>query len=335
MSGKRVAYAELYGELRRVLLKEGFAKERAELSARLFADASRDGVPSHGLNRFPGYVDDIRSGVIDASAEPIRTEGFGALERWDGRRGPGNLNAWQSMERAVALARMHGMGCVALKHTNHWMRGGAYGWQAAEAGCVGICWTNTMPNMPPWGSVEPKIGNNPLVLAVPRESGPIVLDTAMSQFSYGALKTHRSRGAALPVKGGYDARGELTDDPGAILESGRLLPIGYWKGSGLSVLLDLIAVLLSGGRSTLDIGEEGGEQRLSQVFLAFDLSALSGREPLREKVERVIDDLHKSLPVEGGGTVRYPGEDTLRRRDDALRNGVPVDPDIWERVLAL
>jgi 3-dehydro-L-gulonate 2-dehydrogenase len=86
------------------------------------------------------------------------------------------------------------------------MRGGTYGWQAAEAGVIGICWTNTMPNLPPWGGGEPCLGNNPLVIAVPRKGGHVVLDMAMSQFSYGALESYRSRGEMLPVDGGFDVR---------------------------------------------------------------------------------------------------------------------------------
>ena len=178
---------------------------------------------------------------------------FGALERWDGRSGPGNLNAYAAMERAMALSREHGVGCVALGNTNHWMRGGTYGWQAAEAGLIGICWTNTMPNLPPWGATEPCIGNNPLVIGVPRAKGPVVLDMAMSQFSYGALESYRKRGEALPVDGGFDADGNLTRDAGAIEASQRLLPVGYWKGSGLAVVLDAMAAMLSLGKATHQI----------------------------------------------------------------------------------
>src|SRR5437588_13113534 len=121
----------------------------------------------------------IRRGVIDVHARPVCVERRGALERWDGRRGPGNLNAHDSMERAIELSREHGLGCVALSDTNHWMRGGGYGWQAAEAGVVGICWTNTMPNLPPWGAGEPRLGHNPLVGAGPRPRGPVVLGRGM------------------------------------------------------------------------------------------------------------------------------------------------------------
>ena len=114
-----------------------------------------------------------------------------------GGGGPGNLNAQASMSRAMALGREHGIGCVALGNTNHWMRGGTYGWQAADAGMIGICWTNTLANLPAWGAKMPGLGNNPLVIAVPRPEGHVVLDMAMSQFSYGALaRVPRGRKAA-------------------------------------------------------------------------------------------------------------------------------------------
>ena len=167
----RIPYQELCDVLRKILLKIGFEVERAELCARLFTDSSRDGVYSHGLNRFPRFIEMIKRGLVDIQAKPELTGNFGALERWDGLQGPGNLNAYSSMERAIALCRQSGIGCVALANTNHWMRGGSYGWQAADAGVIGICWTNTMPNLPPWGASEPRLGNNPLVIAVPRVDG--------------------------------------------------------------------------------------------------------------------------------------------------------------------
>ena len=181
----RVSYQELFDALLRVLLKLGFEPERARLCAQLFADTTRDGVYSHGLNRFPRFVAMIRNGSIDIHAQPELVMGSGPLERWDGKIGPGNLNAHHCMDRTIALAREQGMGCVALANTNHWMRGGSYGWQAADAGMIGMCWTNTLPNLPPWGAADPRVGNNPLVIAVPRADGHVVLDMAMSQFSYG------------------------------------------------------------------------------------------------------------------------------------------------------
>ncbi len=266
----RVAFEEMRNVLTRALLKLGFEPARAQLCARLFAETSRDGVGSHGINRFSRFVEQIKKGVVDIHASPERVLRAGALERWDGRRGPGNLNAHACMERAIALCRENGIGCVALANTNHWMRGGTYGWQAVDAGVIGICWTNTMANLPPWGARKARIGNNPLVIAVPRAEGPVVLDMAMSQFSIGALQSYRMRGEELPVDGGFDADGKLTRDPAAIEASRRLLPMGYWKGSGLAVVLDLLAAILSGGAATCDIPAHRGDA---------DLAGLSGDRP--------------------------------------------------------
>ena len=257
----RIPYQELFDNLLRVLLKLGFEPERARRCAQLFAETTRDGVYSHGLNRFPRFVAQIQNGIINIHAQPELVAASGALERWDGRLGPGPLNAYQSMERAMALSREHGMGCVALANTTHWMRGGSYGWQAAEAGFIAICWTNTMPNLPPWGASDSRIGNNPLVIAVPRSGGHIVLDMAMSQFSYGALASYRMRGEPLPVEGGFDREGRLTRDPAAIEASNRPLPIGYWKGSGLALMLPPFAdtsIRCPGGRENTPSTREAG-----------------------------------------------------------------------------
>jgi 3-dehydro-L-gulonate 2-dehydrogenase len=325
----RVSFEELQQTLRRVLLKVGFEQGRAELCARLFAETDRDGVYTHGLNRFPRLLEMIGKGLVDVTASAVCVEAHGALERWDGRSGAGNLNAYEAMARAVELSRQHGVGCVALRNTNHWMRGGSYGWQAAEAGALAFCWTNTLPNLPPWGSTRALLGNNPLVIAVPRPAGHVVLDMAMSQYSYGALAAYRARGEQLPVVGGFDSEGRLTRDPGAVEESGRPLPIGFWKGSGLALLLDMAAALLAGGLATHQIPPDPLEEtRLSQVFLAFDLAPLGGTEA----ASRVADDIVESLHAGGGEGVRYPGERTLRIRRENMEQGVPVEPSVWEQV---
>jgi 3-dehydro-L-gulonate 2-dehydrogenase len=186
-----------------------------------------------------------------------------------------------------------------------------------------------LPNLPPWGATSPRIGNNPLVIAVPRAGGHVVLDMAMSQFSYGALSVHRMRGTELPVDGGYDEEGQLTRSPAAIERTQRLLPIGFWKGSALSIVLDMVATLLSAGQATHDItpivSDETGQ---SQVFLAIDPSAL-GTDGT-SSLDRIIEDLHDT-----GDDVRYPGERTLATRRQSLAEGVEVEPSIWESARAL
>jgi 3-dehydro-L-gulonate 2-dehydrogenase len=332
----RIAFEDVQARLSDVLLKLGFTSPRAHACARLFTETTCDGVYSHGVNRFPRFVAMVRNGSVDPAAEPRVSARFGAMERWDGQRGPGNLNAHAAMSRALELSGEHGIGCVALGNTNHWMRGGTYGWQAADAGVIGICWTNTMPNVPPWGGIDAVIGNNPLVIAVPRSKGHVVLDMAMSQFSYGALESHRKRGEMLPVDGGFDAQGNLTRAPGAIEATQRLLPVGYWKGSGLAVVLDIMAAMLSLGRATHNIVPDPlRETGLSQVFLAINPAAVGDDAGLESIADEVVESLHRSRPVNEAQPVRYPGEQTLRIREENRRLGLPIDPAVWGEILAI
>jgi len=332
----RIPFETVQARLAEVLRGLGFSWDRAALSARLFAETTRDGVYSHGVNRFSRFVAMIHNSSIDPAAEPRVLAQVGALERWDGQRGPGNLNAHAAMARALESARAHGIGCVAMGNTNHWMRGGTYGWQAADAGMVGICWTNTMPNVPPWGATEPCIGNNPLVIAVPRAKGNVALDMAMSQFSYGALESYRKRGLMLPVDGGFDAQGNLTRDPAAIEATQRLLPIGYWKGSGLAVVLDIVAAMLALGNATRHVVPDPlRETGLSQVFVAINPKALRGEEQMDRIADQVVDSLHACLPANPDDAVRYPGEQAQRLREENGRLGLPIDAAVWSEILAM
>jgi len=331
----RVPFQTLYNEFYRVLVAVGFTGERAKLCANLFAENQRDGVYSHGLNRFPGFVSGLQSKQIDFRAKPEKIESFGALERWDGKMGVGLVNAHTCMQRAMEIAEAHSIGCVGLSNTNHWMRGGAYALQAAEAGYIGICWTNTTKLMPPWGSGEKKIGNNPLAIAIPRDEGHILLDMAMSQYSNGKLEVLRLQEKQLPLPGGYDTDGNLTVEPAEILDSQRALPIGYWKGSGLALVLDTMAAVISGGQATHQIGKQKSEYAVSQVYIAINAAGMMGQTVLNETVEAIISDFHTASPLDENEKVRYPGEGMLRTRQESLEKGVLVDETQWQALLEM
>ena len=190
-----------------------------------------------------------------------------------------------------------------------------------------------MPNLPPWQSSEPRLGNNPLVIAVPRQDGHVVLDMAMSQFSYGTLEAFRERGEELPVVGGFDLAGELTSDAGAIEASRRPLPIGFWKGSGLAMMLDLLASIMARGTSTHEIAPDVlKETNLSQVFIAFDLPG--DDDSTNALADRVVESVKTATPA-GNERVRYPGERTAEVRAENMEKGIPVDRSVWERILAI
>ena len=331
-----VRFEELCARVEAVLSGLGMSATRAALGARLIAETDRDGVVTHGVARLPRFAEMVRLGRVKMDAEPGCVLKAGALERWTGNSGPGNLAAYAMTARAIELAKEYGIGAVALRETNHWQRGGTYGWQAAEAGFALLAWTNTMPNLPPWGAVSPAVGNNPLVIAVPRRDGPVVLDMAMSQFSYGALAKYRERAELLPVPGGFDEAGELTRDAGAIERTQRALPVGFWKGSGLAFVLDLLAAMLAGGKATHELEADPlAETGMSQVFLAVNASAVESVAEMERVAAGCIAALHAAVPVVEGVVPRYPGEETMRVRERSLREGVALPEGVWAGFLAL
>lgn len=318
-----------------ILVKYQFPLEKAKATAKIFTDNAIDGIYTHSVNRFPKFVQYIQQGFILPHQEAIYKNGTGCMEQWNGQSGVGVLNAIICTDRAMSLAKQHGMGCVALAHTNHWMRGGAYGWKAAKSGFAFIGWTNTNANTPVWGAVNSKLGNNPLVMAVPYEGEAIVLDMAMSQYSYGAMELHKLRKERLPVAGGYDKNGNLSNDPEAILESKRTLPVGYWKGSGLSLLLDIFATILSDGLSVAEIEKLPAECNVSQVFIAIDLSQTNHYKKIPQLIQNIIDDYHASTPEKPSQKVRYPGERILQTRLENTKDGIPVLKKVWEEIQSL
>jgi len=331
----RISHSRMKSEFSRILTRYGFTPEKADQCAGIFMINSLEGVYSHGVNRFQRFVSNIMDGYVKPDAEPSLVRGTGSFEQWTGNLGPGPLNASFATGRAMELAHKNGIGLVALADTNHWMRGGTYGWQAARNGYVFIGWTNTEANMPAWGAKDPRLGNNPLVFAVPYDNKGIVLDFAMSQFSYGKMEVYKIEGRQLPYPGGFNSDGELTTDPGGILETRRTLPIGFWKGAGLALILDIIATALSGGLSTHEITGLKVEYRLSQVFIAIEAGWLSDLPVIDESVQRIIRDYKDSEPADENAYIRYPGENILKTRQENLKNGIPVNETVWNKILLL
>ncbi|MEI6586356.1 MAG: 3-dehydro-L-gulonate 2-dehydrogenase [Sediminibacterium sp.] len=333
----RISFDEMKATVKKAFILAGMPEDRAEICARIHTESSRDGVYSHGLNRVERFVDYIHKGWIDVHATPTLDSNLGALEIYNGHMAPGILNAIFAMNRATEIAEKNGVGLVSLNNTTHWMRGGAYGWLAAEKGYIGICWTNTESCMPAWGATSGGIGNNPFIMAVPRKEGHLVLDMAMSLYSYGKLQVTRLKNQKLPYPGGFDINGALTDDPGAIEESRRILPMGFWKGSGFAILLDVLASLLSGGLSTaaIDKFDNGSCGSCCQVFIAINPLKINTQELIDKVLSETITQIKTSVPVTKNSEIFYPGEQSLKTRHENLAMGIPVDDGVWAKVKEL
>ncbi len=306
----------------------------AKRFAEIFAGNSLDGVYSHGMNRYPRYLADMENGLCDARVtQAERVSGLGGLEVWDAHFGVGPLIAQQMAERAIELAKTHGIACVALRNNSHWLRAGRYGLMMADAGMMGLCMTNTCMNLVAYGAKEPSTGNNPITIAIPRKAGSLVMDMAVSQYAFGKLEIMAQEGGMLDTPCGYDTEGNLTCDPKKIVESGLMTPMALWKGSALSIMIDLMVSMLSLGRTSLEIGTPAdGEKGMSQMFVCMNPAAVVDMDKAEEQMEKSIAFLNALEPKDGVHGVHAPGENLKRTRARNMERGIPVTEDTWQKI---
>ena len=307
----------------------------AKRFAEIFAGNSLDGVYSHGMNRYPRYLSDMESGLCDAKVtQAERVSGLGGLEVWDAHFGVGPLIAQQMAERAIELARTHGIACVALRNNSHWLRAGRYGLMMADAGMMGLCMTNTCMNLVAYGAKEPSTGNNPITIAIPRRAGSLVMDMAVSQYAFGKLEIMAQEGGMLDTPCGYDTDGNLTNDPQKIVESGLMTPMALWKGSALSIMIDLMVSMLSLGRTSLAIGTPAdGEKGMSQMFVCMNPAAVIDMDKAEAQMEKTIAFLNSLEPKDGAHGVHAPGENLEKTRARNRERGIPVTEDTWQKIV--
>lgn len=331
---KYIPYDEARQTLNAILKKAGFSIADADYLAHVFAHNSLEGVSSHGLNRFARFMASVQKGEVQTGAEIERVNAFGGLEVWDAHLCAGPLVASKAMGRACELAKQNGIALVSVRNSNHWQRAGRYAWEAVEKNMMSILFTNTCRNLPAWGAMDAQLGNNPMALGIPRHKGAVVVDLSMSQFAYGRLEIAAQKGEKLPAMGGFDTQGHLTDDPKAILQTRRVLPMGMWKGAALSLVLDMMAAGLSLGRTVHQIGNPSeGEKGLSQTYIAVNYAGLVSESEAQLRFDDAVMALKASLPEDEAIPVRYPGENLSQVAKINLENGLPVHESIWQAIM--
>lgn len=309
--------------------------------ARVFADsivaADLRGVKSHGTIRVPEYVRRVESGVMDPRAEPHFVRDEGAVGLLDGGNGFGQVAASTAMHRAIEKAGTHGIGLVGVRNSNHFGIASYYAMTALEAGMIGVVLTNASPAMNPFGTITPLLGTNPIAVAVPAGTEkPIVLDMSTSFVARGKIRFAALTGREIPLGWATDAAGEPTTDAQTALK-GSLEPIGGAKGSGLSLIVDLLCGVLTGSCLTGEVKtivDVSGPARTGHIFGAIDVGRFIGAELFRQNVDAVIRRI-KGLPPRPGQKVFMPGEIEFDLAARRRQEGVPLAEEVARNLNAL
>lgn len=310
----------------RLLRSAGFVPHEASTIADLLVETSLRGVDSHGVVRFPIYARRCRAGGIVSPAPLDWIVDSGAVALLDAGSGAGQVAAMAAMERSIALARAHGVAAVGVRHSNHMGALASYADRIASAGLYGIVTTNASPQIAPTGGAEGLLGNNPIAIGAPAPGDNIVLDMANSVAARGKIRLHMAAGTPLPEGWARDAAGRPTTDPQTAMD-GLLEPIAGPKGYGLVLMLDLLCGILTGSRSSEEVGELTPLDRPTGVghfFLAIDIARFGSLETFGSRVATLRDRVHAARRAPGIDELYLPGEIEDRTAADRQREGLPM-----------
>ncbi len=331
---QRVPAAAITSLITDALVAVDFPESDAHRIGELMCEADLTGADAHGVFRLPQYVERARAGGLNRRPNITVQKTAPATALVDGDNGMGHLVVAKAAETAIALARESGVAWVGARTSNHAGAAGIYAAMARPHGMIGIYAAVASANhMAIWGGAEALLGTNPLAIALPAgEEAPVVLDIATSVVSYGTIKNHRLQGA--PLEPGWmvnTSTGEAILDPRRSNE-GLLLPIGGYKGSGLSLILGLLCGPLNGARFGRDVVDFNADQAAAtntgQMVIALDVARFTPLDEFKREIDRHSRELRASAPLPGSDRIRLPGEARAARRADRLANGVPLVPEL-------
>ena len=337
----RATAADLSRFIADALQRVGMPAAAAAEVAGLMTEADLTGADAHGVFRLPQYVRRIEAGGVNPKARiEVRKTGP-ATALVDGDNGMGHLVMSRAAETAVALARDTGIGWVGARRSNHAGTAGLYAEMPVRHGMVGIYAAVANANhMAPWGGSELLLGTNPLGIGIPcGDAPPLILDMATTVVSYGTVKNYALKGLTMPPDWLVSrSDGKPLTDPKRSGE-GLLLPIGGYKGSGLALMLGLLAGTLNGaafGRDVIDFNaDQSSETNTGHFIVALDVARFLPLDVFAAEVNRHLDDLRRSERLPGAASIRMPGDQRAARREERSRRGVPLPAPLHKQLDAV
>ena len=325
----RVPAERLAAFATRAFTAAGLPADDAQTLASLMVEADLRGSDTHGVIRLPLYVRRIRAGGINAKPNMRVVSDRPSAALIDGDNGMGHLVMRRAAELAIDKARATGIGWVGARMSNHAGPAALYVTMPLKHDMIGLYFAVGSSNhLPPWGGSESLLGTNPMAVAVPAEhEPPIVLDMSPTVAAYGKVRLKAQRGEQMPAGWMIDRDGKPLTDPKRA-DEGHLRPIGDYKGSGLSLIIGLLAGALNRaavGRDVIDFVKEAGKPtNTGQAIAALSIEAFLPAHEFKRAVDRLIRDIRDSPRLPGVERIWLPGEQSHTKLLDRRVHGVPV-----------
>jgi len=267
-----------------------------------------------------------------------------AIAHIDGHKGYGYLIGYKAMQLAIEKAEKVGIGAVSVRHSNHYGQSGFHAETAARAGMIGIAMTNARAELAPWGAVTPIAGTNPWGIGIPREDAfPIILDLALSMSGSGMVKWAYREETSIPDNFVLTEDGRRSTDPKDYIEEteeglvfhGTQLPIGAFKGFGLSFFTDVLSGVMSGSLFGTSVFQDISNHDVGHFFIAVNPDFFMPRQDFNRRLEEFIDEFYAAETIEPDGRLYLPGELEFLRAEENEKKGIPVSRETVEKLRKL
>jgi LDH2 family malate/lactate/ureidoglycolate dehydrogenase len=322
------------------LTQVGVSEEDAATIADVQVAADMRGVHTHGVSSISGYCREIAAGGTDPKPAPYLVNEGPSYALIDADNAQGQLSGVRAMSLCVDKATESGVATVGVRNSNHYGMGAYYAMMALDRDLIGLCTTNGGNLIAPWGGIRPNFGNNPLSVAVPAgQRWPIVLDIAMSVVAAGKIGFTVAEGKPIPPGWALDSEGRPTQDPDEARD-GLLVPIGEYKGYGLTMIMETLAAVLTGARFGLEWSREWTRRNIQNpggrghFFLALNPAVFMPIEDFKARVDRLIDEVHGSPLAPGASRVYAPGEIEWEWYERANKEGISLPSSSYESIVS-
>lgn len=337
-----VSVEQLYKIAFDTLMSFGFNEEESRHGAEVLFASDLRGVDSHGVARLEFYDTMISKGMINKNAKLQVISETAAAAYLDAENGLGIVMAPQAMDKCIEKAKQAGIGMVSVKNGGHFGIAGYYALKAAKQGMIGITFANSAAVMTAFGGRGTVLGNSPVSIAFPKGADgidPVMLDMACSEVAYGKIQIAERKGEKLPPGWAVDEFGLQTDDPQDVLaRPGSLLPFGGPKGYCLAVLLEMMAAVLPGANTGVDVGwikTEGMKENLGYMFIAIDVNQIRPIKEVEKDIEYYTTKLKNTEPAKGRSEVFLPGEIEHMNMKKRMQEGFDLNYNVAKDLLML
>jgi LDH2 family malate/lactate/ureidoglycolate dehydrogenase len=331
---KRLQLEEFTASAMRAL---GLPIEDAATVAALMVDADMQGSDGHGVIRLAPYAKRILAGGINLTPDIKVIQERTAMALVDGDNGMGHLVMKKATELAIHKARTAGIAWVGSRLSNHAGPASLYARMALQHDMIGLYFAVGNANhLPPWGGLDMLLSTNPIAAAIPTlNEAPVVLDMATTVAAYGKVKAKAQRGEMMPEGWMIDRQGKPLLDP-TKSEEGFLLPIGGYKGYGLSLIVGILAGTLNGaamGSQVIDFNKDfSTTTNTGQAIAIMDPSAFGDITEFKQNVDTLVRELRGSERMPGVDRIWLPGEQSHEKRLSNEAQGILLAPSLMKQL---